>query len=123
MHWLPSEAESLGKHHLGGICQLKTAEQRWAHGFSKPLHYYAFGTKQTSYGIAKTITSCLRWAEAGWMLGVHQATLSLPSSARTRERKPNERFVGLDKDRERLLTSNHHRQNKLDLGKIYVLPE
>ena len=46
-----------------------------------------------------------------------KAALSLPLLNWTGERKYNERLVGQDKDRERLLSNYHHGQNRLDLGK------
>jgi len=60
----------------------------------------------------------LWWVDPGWMPGAHQAALSLPLLSWTEERKPNERLVGSYKHRERSLTSYHHGQNRLDLGKL-----
>ena len=47
-----------------------------------------------------------------------KATLSLPLLNWTKDEKYNERLVGPDEDRERSLSHYHHRQNRLDFGKL-----
>jgi len=46
-----------------------------------------------------------------------KTTLSLPLLSWTGERKYDERLEGQDKDRERSLTSYHHGQHRLNLGR------
>jgi len=47
-----------------------------------------------------------------------KAALSLLLLSWKGKKKYNERLIGQDKDRERSLTNYHHRQNRLDLGKL-----
>jgi len=54
-----------------------------------------------------------------------KTALSLPLLSWTGERKYDERLMGRDKDRETSLTSYHHGQNRLNLGrknKFYLSP-
>lgn len=49
-----------------------------------------------------------RWVDPGWILGAHQSSLSLPSPVE-QGREIEEKALRSTKDRERSLTSYHHR--------------
>jgi len=79
--------------------------------------------KETSNAYTKLhIIRSLWWADPGWTPGTHQSCSIIPLLSWTGEKKYNERLVGRDKDRERSLTNYCHRQNRLILGKINLLP-
>ena len=58
------------------------------------------------------------WVDPGWMPGAYQSHFIIPLLNWTRERKYNNRLMGRDKDSERSLSNYHHRENRLDLGKL-----
>lgn len=99
-------------HHIK--CQIQTFHVMTDQGPAKT----GKGSREVHIGYLHMKLWC---GDLGWMTGSHQ-NCSTSSLSWTRERKYNQTFLGQDRDREASFTNYHHRQTRLYLGNINLLP-